>query len=75
MEEQKKKKGETTKKEKSPFSFTVVSFFVPPILTVFYLIDLCDKRTRKRRACEGGLNTVLLQCFGRKNICNLTLRS
>ncbi len=27
----------------------VLSFFVPPILTVFYLIDLCDKEQKKER--------------------------
>ena len=26
-----------------------LSFFVPPILTVFYLIDLCDKEQKKER--------------------------
>ncbi len=31
----------------------VLFFFVPPLLTVFYLIDLCDKE-QKRRGCEGG---------------------
>ncbi len=32
----------------------VLSFFVPPILTVFYLIDRVTKN-RKRRGCEGSL--------------------
>ncbi len=27
----------------------VLSFFVSPILTVFYLIDLCDKEQKKER--------------------------
>ena len=31
----------------------VLSFFVPPIFTVFYLIDRVTKN-RKRRGCEGG---------------------
>ncbi len=31
--------------EVSPFSWTVLSFF----LTVFYLIDLCDKEQKKER--------------------------
>ncbi len=27
----------------------VLSFFVPPILTVFYLIERCDKEQKKER--------------------------
>ncbi len=37
LEEQKKEKRKRF----------VLSFFVPPTLTVFYLIDLCDKEQKK----------------------------
>ncbi len=38
--------GEKKEKRKPLF---VLSFFIPPILTVFYLIELCDKEQKKER--------------------------